>query len=256
MNNLPAFYWIPEAGEASKLWIPALVSLVFAAFGRLVRGVTTRGALAGAIVCFTLLVGADARGFLTLLTVFLLTWVCTRVGYARKQNLGTAERCSGRNAAQVAANLGVASFCAMLYAVAWRDSRLLLALAAALAEAAADTVSSEIGQAVGGTPRLITNWKPVPAGTDGAITLAGTAAGFTAAIAVSLTALAPTANFPAAAAGWHTVLLCAFAAVAGMSADSLLGATLERRGILGNNSVNFTSTAIAAATAIIITLLV
>jgi uncharacterized membrane protein len=31
-----------------------------------------------------------------------------------------------------------------------------------------------------------------------------------------------------------------------MFADSLLGATLERRGFLGNNVVNFASTAIAA----------
>jgi uncharacterized protein (TIGR00297 family) len=256
MNNLAVFSWIPVAREASKLWIPALVSLVFAAFGRLVRGVTTRGAVAGAVVCFALLVGAGARGFLALLTVFLLTWVSTRLGYARKQSLGTAERRTGRNAAQVGANLGVASICALLYATAWRDPRLLIALGAALAEAAADTVSSEIGQAVGGTPRLITTWKPVPAGTDGAITFAGTAAGVTAAIAVSLTALAPTANFPAAGAEWHTVLLCIFTAVGGMTADSLLGATLERRGILGNNSVNFTSTAIAAVLAFLAALLV
>jgi uncharacterized protein (TIGR00297 family) len=98
-------------------------------------------------------------------------------------------------------------------------------------------------------PRLITTWKPALAGTDGAITFAGTVAGVTAAIAVSLTALAPIAGFPAAATGWHTVLLSISAAVAGMTADSLLGATLERRGILGNNSVNFTSTAIAAVLA-------
>ena len=34
-------------------------------------------------------------------------------------------------------------------------------MAAALAEAAADTVSSEMGQALGGTPRLITSWRKV-----------------------------------------------------------------------------------------------
>ena len=65
----------------------------------------------------------------------------------------------------------------------------MVAMGAALAEAAADTVSSEIGQAVGGVPRLVTNWKLAPSGTDGAITLAGTAAGVVAAIAVSLTSV-------------------------------------------------------------------
>jgi uncharacterized protein (TIGR00297 family) len=166
--------------------------------------------------------------------------MATRIGYARKQSLGTAERRAGRNAAQVFANLGVAAICAGICATAWRDSRLLIALIAALAEAAADTVSSEIGQAVGGVPRLVTNWKPVPAGTDGAITLAGTAAGVAAAIAVSLTGVVGSGP------GWRSAPICATAAVLGMIADSFLGATLERRGLLDNNAVNFSSTAIAA----------
>lgn len=247
---------MPPSQLLGKFWIPALISLVFAAFGRAVHGVTTGGAVVGSIVCFALLEADGWRGFGTLLLVFALTWTATRLGHARKQALGTAERTGGRNAAQVLANLGVAATCALLYATAWRDSRLLIALAAALAEAAGDTVSGEIGQAVGGTPRLITTWQPVPTGTDGAITVAGTAVGITAAIAVSLTALAPTASFPAAGTGWHTVLLCIFAAVGGMTADSLLGATLERRGWVGNNTVNFTSTAVAAFIAIIFTLIV
>jgi len=232
--------WLAQ--NPARVWFPVLISLIFAAFGRAVRGVTTSGALAGAVVCFALLLGAGARGFTALFVVFLLTWGSTRVGYDRKRSLGTAERRDGRSASQVLANLGVASVCALLYASGWRDSRILIALAAALAEAAADTISSEIGQAVGGTPRLVTNWNPVPAGTDGAITLAGTAAGVGAAIAVSLTGTL--AGRPA--------LICAAAGVLGMMADSLLGATLERRGSMGNNAVNFSSTAIAALLAFLI----
>ena len=246
MNNLSEFVGVQHSEPLGKVWIPALISLIFAGFGRAVQGVTTSGAVAGCLVCFALLVGAGPAGFVALLVVFILTWTSTRLGYARKQSLGTAERRAGRNASQVLANLGVASLCALLYATAWRDPRLLIALAAALAEAAADTVSSEIGQAIGGAPRLITNWKPVPAGTDGAITLAGSAAGVAAAIAVSLTGIV----------GWRSAPLCAAAGILGMAADSLLGATLERRGRLGNNAVNFSSTAIAALMAIIITLLV
>jgi uncharacterized protein (TIGR00297 family) len=254
MNNLADLAWIHPAQPAAKLWILALISLVFGVFGRAVRGVTTSGALAGAIVCFALLLAAGPAGFAALLMVFLLTWVSTRFGYSRKQSLGIAERRTGRNAAQVAANLGVAALCASLYVLAWPNPRLLIALVAALAEAAADTVSSEIGQAVGGTPRLITNWKPAPAGTNGAVTLTGTAAGIAAALAVSLSATAPI-GFRTIGGGWHTATICAAAAVIGMTADSLLGATAERRGAIGNNTVNFTSTAIAALMAVIITLL-
>ena len=242
MNNLANSAWMLSSQIGGKFWIPALISLVFAGFGRAVHGVTTSGALAGALVCFALLVGAGRGGFAALLVVFLLTWASTCFGYARKQSFGTAEPRAGRNAAQVFANLGVASFCAMLYATVWRDPRILIALGAALAEAAADTVSGEIGQAVGGIPRLVTNWKPSPAGTDGAITFAGTAAGVGAAIAVSLTGIVV----------WRSATICAAAGVIGMIADSVLGATLERKGVLGNNAVNFSSTAIAAVIALVI----
>ena len=61
-----------------------------------------------------------------------------------------------------------------------------LAFAAAFATAAADTVSSEIGKAFGRRTFLITTLRPVPRGTDGAVSLEGTLAG--------VAALAPVAG--------------------------------------------------------------
>jgi len=209
-----------------------------------VRGVTTGGAVAGAVVCFCLLQGAGLGGLAALVTVFALTWIATRIAYSRKQCLGTAESRQGRSAAQVFANLGLAALCALFYAFGVADRRLLLAMGAALAEAAADTVSSEIGQAVGGIPRLVTNWSKVPAGTDGAITLAGV----TSAITVGLVCLL------AGIFRWRALVVCAGAGSAGMLADSLLGATLERRGLVGNNRVNFLSTAVSAVVAFVVAL--
>jgi uncharacterized protein (TIGR00297 family) len=223
----------------------ALVTLAFAAFGWAARGVTRSGAAAGAVVCFALLAGAGWAGFAGLCAVFALTWAATRFGYARKQSLGTAEPRSGRTASQVIANLGVATLCAGAL-VLGKDERFFLALGAALAESAADTVSSEIGQAVGGTPRLVTRWAAVPPGTDGAMTVAGTGAGIGAALAVS-------AVFAFAAPfRWHRFVVCASAGITGSIADSLLGATLERRGLIGNNTVNFLSTLVAASLAVLI----
>ena len=42
-------------------------------------------------------------------------------------------------------------------------------------------------------------------------------------------------------------MLCALAGILGTFFDSLLGATIERRGLIGNNTVNFLSTLAAAA---------
>jgi uncharacterized protein (TIGR00297 family) len=115
---------------------------------------------------------------------------------------------------------------------------------AALAEATADTVSSEIGQAFGGTPFMLTTLRRVAPGTDGAISLKGTLAGIAAAAIISATG-APALGMSSAECA------VAFAAgVAGLFFDSLLGATLERRGYLGNDLVNFASTLFAALAAV------
>ena len=110
-----------------------------------------------------------------------------QVGRAKKERLGTAERRMGRSASQVAANLGFAALvssgpvqywlldCRWIpHHVAAQAPFFALALAA-LAEAAADTVSSEIGQVLGGRPRMITTLRAVNAGKDGAVSLAGIA---------------------------------------------------------------------------------
>jgi uncharacterized membrane protein len=50
--------------------------------------------------------------------------------------------------------------------------------------------------------------------------------------------------------------LIAVAGVAGMLFDSVLGATLENRGTMGNDSVNFVSTVFAADLALVAVLVV
>ncbi len=239
-------YLLTSFGSSSplKFWFFAALTAIFAGLGRAVRGVTTGGAIAGSAVCFALLWGAGTGGFFLLLTVFVLTWISTRLGRAHKIRLGTAEARAGRDALQVLANLAAAATYALVFAFAWPDQRLLLAMAAALAEAAADTVSSEIGQAFGGNPHLVTNWGKVAAGTNGAITLAGTLAGVASGLTVALVGVV-TGLF-----AWRALPVCVVAGVMGMIADSFLGATLERRGLLGNNGVNFISTVVAAVIAL------
>jgi uncharacterized protein (TIGR00297 family) len=239
MSYLTAIREVSSGSGTLKIALFAAISVLFAIFGRLVRGVTSGGAIAGSAVCFVLLWAAGTRGFLALVTVFALTWLSTRAGYARKQRLGTAEARSGRNALQVLANLGTAAGCAVLY-VQFPHPRISVAMAAALAEPAADTVASEIGQALGGAPRLITSGERVAPGANGAITGTGTAAGAAAAAAVAL-AFCAWGDL-----GGFSFLVIAISAIAGMIADSVLGATLEGPHGLGNNAVNFISTTLAA----------
>jgi uncharacterized protein (TIGR00297 family) len=192
--------------------------------------------------------------------VFVLAFGATRAGRAKKERLRIAERRTGRNAAQVAANLGVAGLvsCAMAQSWAgnfwdtaagwvlhfgWSRMALFTLALAALAEAAADTVSSELGKVLGGCPRMITTLRTVAPGTDGAVSLAGTVAGV---LAAGVVAAARTA----AVGGSPSIFWISTAGgIFGLLFDSLLGATLERRGMLNNDAVNFLSTLSAAVVA-------
>jgi uncharacterized protein (TIGR00297 family) len=238
--------WAFPGPPLVQLWTAIAVTLAFAALARLMRGVTRSGAVAGAVVCFLLYASAGPGAFAALVTVFSLAWITTRWGYKQKQKLGTAEKRDGRRASQVLANLGVAAVCAVLHAASGGRMVFLLAMTAALSEAAADTVSSEVGQARGEKARLITTWEWVPAGTNGGISPGGTIAGIAAAALVSLVCVLG-GLLPLR---WSGVSLTA--AVGGMFADSYMGASLERRKLLNNDAVNFLGTVAAVAIALLL----
>jgi len=232
--------FLPAAGPTASRCLPGiLLSAAFATSAYGLRGVTGRGAAAGALVSFILYMGAGRGGFLGLITVFLIAYVSSRIGYARKHELGVAESQRGRGAGQVLANLGVAAACSAM-ALVYSASPWLIAAVSALAEAAADTASSEWGEALSARAYLITSLRAAPVGTDGAISGIGSLAGLLAAVLVAGVCGAGRAIAPGA------VVLAVAAAMIGTVADSCLGATLERRGIMGNNAVNLSGTTVAA----------
>jgi uncharacterized protein (TIGR00297 family) len=226
---------------ARLAWTTVVIPVAFGAIAWLLRGVTVGGAIAGTACAFLIYWGLGPGGFAALMAVFAVTWLCTRLGSAKKQRLGLAQDKKGRTAGQVLANVGVAAVCA---ALSPKIPFFAAASIAAMAEAAADTSQSEIGEIASSRSWLITSFREVPPGTDGGITLPGTLAGATAVSIVAGVAFG-TGILPAA-----VCLIAAISGFLGTVVDSLLGATLERRGILNNNAVNFLSTMAAAAIAL------
>ena len=229
------------------------LSLGFALLVFLARAATPLAALTGgAITAVLTLAPLPASGLPSwyhsalppLLALFLLTFFATRFGRGKKQRLGVAEDKRGRNAAQVAANLGVAGLgAAAALSHPLPGTCYAVIVAASLAEATADTLASELGEVLGGQPLMVTTLRRVPPGTDGAISLAGTLAGTGGAALVVLVA-AFTLGLGAGDAG------CAgLGGLGGLFVDSLLGATAEQRGWLNNDAVNFLSTCAAAVIA-------
>ena len=238
---------VPLAHLLGRRFAPALLlTAALAAVAQRLGAVTPQGAMAGASASLLLFLGGGPGAFAGLTTVFLLTWISTRWVHERKLRLGVAEKREGRSAGQVLANTTVAALLAAASPFAASSELWLAGAAAALAEAAADTVSSEFGQAAGGRTLLLTNLRAVTPGSNGGVSLAGTLAGLLAAGIVAATC-AVFGVIPGPHAAAATV-----AAMLGMFVDSFLGATAEPRGWITNNGVNLAGTLMAAGTAWVI----
>lgn len=183
-----------------------------------------------------------------LCVIYLICGVSvTKVGKAEKEALGIAE---GRGGMRGPENLWGSAAAGALCALAaphfpMSAMTLQVGYVASLATKLSDTCASEIGKAYGRTTYLITTLRPVPKGTEGAVSLEGTLAGVVGSVIIAL-------------AGWQLRLcgplgaaLSVLAAFVATTCESLIGATVQGKvKWLTNELVNFINTAIGAAVAI------
>ena len=188
---------------------------------RRTRTLSRSGAVAGAVVG-TLVIAAGWGWGVLLLSFFVSASALSKIGERRKADrVGSIVQKGGeRDVRQVLANGGVVAAAALgqilLPSPVWH-----VLGAGSLAAAAADTWATEIGTLVRHDPISIVSGKRVPAGTSGAVTVAGTLGG--AAGALFIAGAATLADWPVPFAA------VAMGGIAGGLADSLLGGTLQAR---------------------------
>lgn len=204
------------------------------------------GSLGGILIGVLMIIFADYRWFLLLLIFFILGGVFTRYRYEYKQSLGIVQEM--RDYRNVLGN-GFAALCmAVSYGLFDGNNIFLFGFLGAIATATADTLATEIGETGSPHPRLITNLKPTKPGTNGAISILGELSAIlgSAVIALSAVIMGIGTDFTLG----FLILVTVSGGFFGTNIDSLLGATLEERGILTNNTVNLSGTFLGALVSI------
>ena len=144
------------------------------------------GVIAGFLVGFAIYAFLDWRGYLLLLAFFVIGSAATKLGYRKKAAAKLAQEKGGRRGSPPRPRQRRGRH--RLRPVRRRDRHpvlFALAFAGAFATAAADTASCEIGQLLGRRTFLITTFRPVPRGTEGAVSLEGTLAGILASLVIA-----------------------------------------------------------------------
>ncbi|MFB6069824.1 MAG: TIGR00297 family protein [Halanaeroarchaeum sp.] len=229
--------------SGERVLVALAITVVFGYLSYALEAASIPGMLTGVFLALLAVVLGGYGWFAVLIAFFAIGGLSTKYRYDEKLARGVAEPNEGaRGSGNVLGNSLAALFALLLFAAHGRlplpGAAFAVAFTGSMATALADTLSSEIG-GLYDRPRLVTTLQPVEPGTDGAVTWQGEVAGLAgavlvAAMTVGLFAYPPVVGLAVVAAG-----------VVGMTADSLVGATIEGS-VVGNQAVNFIATTVGA----------
>ncbi|GFR49891.1 hypothetical protein Agub_g11995 [Astrephomene gubernaculifera] len=187
-------------------------------------------------------------GYLLVCIYFIFGTLVTKLKLEQKQKEGIAEARSGQRGPGSVWGSGIAGVACALLALLTGDYDLWqIGFVASFCSKLSDTVSSEVGKAYGKTTYLVTTFQRVPRGTEGAVSLEGTAAGAATAVLFAATALVA-GQVP----DLRSAAVVAAAATIANFAESYLGASLQGRvAWLTNDVVNMLQISFAALIAVV-----
>ncbi len=227
----------------------SITSLIISGIAFFKKVLDQGGSVLAFLICFI----TGTLGHWTWLLLMLIfvgsSFLATKFAIVYKKALGVEESDEGtRGGSNVISNGIVPAVVAVCYSLnLLSPEQALVAFTTSIGAATADTMASEIG-VLAPEPVLITNpSQKVEPGTDGGISLEGTTASLLSAVSMSMLSFSAFVLMIEENHAFYSsfevdyLYISAFFGFFGSIIDSLLGATLESRGILGNNGVNFCS---------------
>ncbi len=193
------------------------------------------GMLSGAILGLLIIIFQNIWWFFIMMTFLVLGGASTRYKYSYKQSLGIAQE-GVRNYHNVFGN-GMVALITAVAGVVLHMPIFTIGYLGAVAAATGDTMATEVGETYRKRTVLITTFEQVPPGTDGGISPLGEFAALLSSILIGLLAV-----LMGIISNPFVLCFVVLGGFLGTNVDSLLGATLERKGILTNNGVNLLGT--------------
>ena len=201
-------------GIGAKVAIIAAVLVGIALIARYRRLLDPAGIAAAAIIGFIVFFIGGVSGFVIFLFFFLSSSAVTKICRGRGKG-------RPRTASQVVANGLPAAIALLSYAAFSYPRCALLAFAAAVAEASADTWAGEIGQLSHKDPVSIVTFTRVPKGISGGVTVLGLSASVLSAMLIAVLYIGTFGGSLSDAA------IIASSGFLGALLDSFLGATIQ-----------------------------
>lgn len=205
-----------------KLFLSVFLAGAVSGVGYWLRALDFSGFVAAVFVGAAIYWGAGLPGATVLIFFFVLGSALSRL----PSEISAPEQKARRDRRQVLANGLWPALLALGYGVR-QDEIYYLAFVSALAAACADTVSGEVGVRWGKKIFSIVNFRSVPPGVSGGVSVIGTLAGLAGSMLAALVGVGPK--------GWdfflssRAILLISAIGFMGMLFDSLLGALVQAK---------------------------
>ncbi len=232
-------------------WLNAfLINFILIFFGQRLPFLTKKGWIHAGILGTILWASIGWRGWMSVCIYLFIGTLVTKIGYKNKASRGIAEARGGKRgpenvwgSAATGCSLALLSYLFPQYSVVF-----LVGFASSFAAKLSDTFASEIGKRFGKRTFLITTFKSVPPGTEGAVSLEGSIAGlvgsaFMTFVMIKLSLIS----------GLSVAIIVLFSGYLATILESYIGALIQNRiAWMSNELVNSIQTTLAALISILL----